>query len=89
MKITLKLVVLGLLASFLVLGSAARAEYPEKPVTFIVPWPPGDLEDIVTRMIAEEVQKEYGVAAAVVNKAGVGGGPFPGAAAVANAPESG
>ena len=34
MKITLKLVVLGLLASFLVLGSAARAEYPEKPVTF-------------------------------------------------------
>ena len=89
MKITLKLVVLGLLASFLVLGSAARAEYPEKPVTFIVPWPPGDLEDIVTRMIAEEFQKEYGVAAAVVNKPGGGGGPFPGAAEVANAPADG
>ena len=24
------------------------AEYPEKPVNFIVPWPPGDLEDVLT-----------------------------------------
>ena len=62
MKMTLKLAVLSILASFLVFGSAAQAEYPEKPVTFIVPWPPGDLEDITTRMIAEEFQKEYGVA---------------------------
>ena len=89
MKMTLKLTVLSILASFLVFGSAARAEYPEKPVTFIVPWPPGDLEDITTRMIAEEFQKEYGVAAAVVNKPGGGGGPFPGAAEVANAPADG
>ena len=78
MKMTLKLAVLSILASFLVFGLAAQAEYPEKPVTFIVPWPPGDLEDITTRMIAEEFQKEYGVAAAVVNKPGGGGGPFPG-----------
>ncbi len=89
MKMTLKLAVLSILASFLVFGSAAQAEYPEKPVTFIVPWPPGDLEDITTRMIAEEFQKEYGVAAAVVNKPGGGGGPFPGAAEVANAPADG
>ena len=56
----------------------AIAEYPEKPVNFIVPWPPGDLEDVLTRMIAEDFQAEYGVAAAVVNKPGGGGGPFPG-----------
>lgn len=68
---------------------AAQAEYPEKPVEFIVPWPPGDLEDILTRMIADEFQKEYGVAAAVVNKPGGGGGPFPGAAEVAQAPADG
>jgi len=67
----------------------AFAEYPEKPVTFIVPWPPGDLEDILTRMIAEDFQEEYGVAAAVVNKPGGGGGPFPGAIEVANAPADG
>ena len=67
----------------------ARAEYPEKPVQFIVPWPPGDLEDVLTRMIAEELQNETGVAAAVVNKPGGGGGPFPGAAEVARAPADG
>ncbi|KIC28206.1 tripartite tricarboxylate transporter substrate-binding protein [Leisingera sp. ANG-S5] len=68
---------------------AAQAEYPEKPVNFIVPWPPGDLEDVLTRMIAEDFQNEYGVAAAVVNKPGGGGGPFPGAIEVANAPSDG
>ncbi|WP_411352273.1 tripartite tricarboxylate transporter substrate binding protein [Leisingera aquaemixtae] len=68
---------------------AAQAEYPEKPVNFIVPWPPGDLEDVLTRMIAEDFQNEYGVAAAVVNKPGGGGGPFPGAIEVANAPADG
>ena len=70
-------------------ADAARAEYPEKPVQFIVPWPPGDLEDVLTRMIAEELQNETGVAAAVVNKPGGGGGPFPGAAEVARAPADG
>ncbi|MEM7190819.1 MAG: tripartite tricarboxylate transporter substrate binding protein, partial [Pseudomonadota bacterium] len=53
----------------------ALAEYPEKPVEFVVPWPPGDLEDVLTRMIAEDFEKAYGVPAAVVNKPGGGGGP--------------
>ncbi len=67
----------------------ALAEYPEKPVEFIVPWPPGDLEDVLTRMIAEDFAAEYGVSAAVVNKPGGGGGPFPGAIDVATAPADG
>ncbi|MFD0916064.1 tripartite tricarboxylate transporter substrate binding protein [Pseudahrensia aquimaris] len=71
------------------LATPAFAEYPEKPVNFIVPWPPGDLEDVLTRMIAEDFQKEYGQPAAVVNKPGGGGGPFPGAIEVANAPADG
>lgn len=68
---------------------AAIAEYPEKPVEFVVPWPPGDLEDVLTRMIAEDFQAAYGVPAAVVNKPGGGGGPFPCAIGVANAPADG
>ena len=76
-------------AAALMTAGAALAEYPEKPVNFIVPWPPGDLEDVLTRMIAEDFQEEYGVAAAVVNKPGGGGGPFPGAIEVANAPADG
>ncbi|WP_298907429.1 tripartite tricarboxylate transporter substrate-binding protein [uncultured Aliiroseovarius sp.] len=70
-------------------AAPALAEYPEKPVSFIVPWPPGDLEDVLTRMIAEDFQAEYGVSAAVVNKPGGGGGPFPGAIDVATAPADG
>jgi tripartite-type tricarboxylate transporter receptor subunit TctC len=70
----------------LAMATTALAEYPEKPVEFVVPWPPGDLEDVLTRMIAEDFQAKYGVPAAVVNKPGGGGGPFPGAIEVANAP---
>ncbi|TNF59806.1 MAG: tripartite tricarboxylate transporter substrate binding protein [Rhodobacteraceae bacterium] len=80
----------GALAAVISLGAgAALAEYPEKPVNFIVPWPPGDLEDVITRMIAEDFQARYGVPAAVVNKPGGGGGPFPGAIEVATAPADG
>ena len=67
----------------------ALAEYPEKPVQFIVPWPPGDMEDVLTRMIAEDFQAAYGQPAAVVNKPGGGGGPFPGAVEVATSPADG
>lgn len=48
-------------------------DYPSRPVQFVVPWPPGDLEDVLTRMIAEEMQSQTGVPAAVVNKPGGGG----------------
>ena len=67
----------------------AQAEYPNKPVQFIVPWPPGDMEDVLTRMIAEDFQKAHGQPAAVVNKPGKGAGPFPGAVEVAKAPADG
>ncbi len=76
-------------AALLLSAGVALAEFPEKPVEFVVPWPPGDLEDVLTRMIAEDFQTKYGVAAAVVNKPGGGGGPFPGAVEVANAPADG
>ena len=76
-------------AAFAASATAALAEYPEKPVTFVVPWPPGDLEDVLTRLIADEFQGMYGVPAAVVNKPGGGGGPFPGAVEVATAPADG
>lgn len=70
------------------LAAPVFAEYPDKPVSFVVPFPPGDLEDVLTRMIAEEFEGKYGVAAAVVNRPS-DGGPFPGAASVANAPADG
>ena len=86
---TLKRVCVGACALIAAGLLPAAAEYPEKPVSFIVPWPPGDLEDVLTRMIADEFQATYNVPAAEVNKPGGGGGPFPGAVEVAKAPADG
>ncbi|WP_299662685.1 tripartite tricarboxylate transporter substrate binding protein [uncultured Psychromonas sp.] len=49
------------------------AEYPNRPVKFVVPWPPGDIEDILTRLIAEEMSSQTGKPATVINKPGGGG----------------
>lgn len=89
MRINLCGVVAAAFAAVIAFAAPASAEYPEKPVQFIVPWPPGDLEDVLTRMIADEFQKTYKQPAAVVNKPGGGGGPFPGAIVVAKAPADG
>jgi tripartite-type tricarboxylate transporter receptor subunit TctC len=88
MKTMFKTVCAAALAT-VALGGLAAADYPERPVEFVVPWPPGDLEDVLTRMIAEDFQEAYGVPAAVVNRPGGGGGPFPGAISVATAPADG
>jgi len=69
--------------------SASFAAYPNKPVSFVIPFPPGDLEDILTRLIADEFQSMYKSPAAVINKPGGGGGPFPGALSVAQDPADG
>ncbi|MFC3226625.1 tripartite tricarboxylate transporter substrate binding protein [Marinibaculum pumilum] len=69
------------------LQGAALAEYPERPVSFIVPWPPGDLEDQLTRIIAERFTAEAGAPAKVVNRPG--GGGVEGATAVARAAADG
>lgn len=70
-------------ASMLVAPLASAAEYPNRPVKYIVPWPPGDLEDVLTRIIAEEMTKQTGKPATVVNKPG--GGAVVGASEVARA----
>ena len=59
------------------------AEYPSRPVKFVVPWPPGDVEDILTRLIAEKMAEETGKPATVVNKPG--GAGIVGASEVARA----
>ncbi|MEL7127375.1 MAG: tripartite tricarboxylate transporter substrate-binding protein [Pseudomonadota bacterium] len=71
------------------LASPALAEYPTGPVQFIVPWPPGDFEDILTRMIAADMAEATGQPATVVNRPGGGDGPFPGALEVLEAPNDG
>ena len=71
------------------LGATAAQAYPDGPVQFIVPWPPGDFEDVLTRMIAEEMSERTGQPASVANRPGGGDGPFPGALEVLEAPADG
>lgn len=86
-----QLVTAAALAATTVLSGAlpAFADYPEGPVQFVVPWPPGDFEDILTRMIAAEFQEQTGQTASVVNRPGGGDGPFPGALEVLDGPKDG
>lgn len=86
-----KFIAIAALAVTTCLGAVtpAAAAYPEAPVQFIVPWPPGDFEDILTRMIAANMQEKTGVSASVVNRPGGGDGPFPGALEVLNGPTDG
>jgi tripartite-type tricarboxylate transporter receptor subunit TctC len=76
----------ALLASVSSAGMAL-AEYPERPVSMIEPWPPGDVDDQLLRVIAEEFTKETGVPAKVVNR--LGGFGLEGAASVLSSPADG
>ena len=68
------LLLIGLLAIGLVLtGSSAMAEYPDKPVTYIIPFNPGGESDITARLQESVLEKELGVAVNVTHKPGGGG----------------
>nr|AUN35545.1 tricarboxylate transport protein TctC [uncultured bacterium] len=61
-----------------VLASAAFAavaqDYPNRPVTMIVPFPPGGVADITARPVAEAMGRFLKEPVVVENKAGAGGG---------------
>lgn len=79
----------GLLACAALLAplGAARADYPEKPIRLIVPFPAGGVTDVVARIMAERLTAELGQQVLVDNKAGAGG--VIGTEIVAKAPADG
>jgi tripartite-type tricarboxylate transporter receptor subunit TctC len=52
---------------------AAAADYPNRPVRFIVPYAPGGGVDIVARLIAPKLSQSLGEAFVIDNRGGVGG----------------
>jgi tripartite-type tricarboxylate transporter receptor subunit TctC len=69
-------------------GQAAFAQaFPTRPVTIVVPYPPGGLIDLVARQIQPRFQQELGQSVVVENRSGAGGNV--GAEAVARAAPDG
>jgi tripartite-type tricarboxylate transporter receptor subunit TctC len=54
-------------------GFAQVADYPNRPVTLIVSYPPGGSSDFFTRLMATELSKLWGQTVVVENKPGAGG----------------
>src|SRR5690606_8692732 len=55
-------------------GSAgAQQDYPNKPITLVVPFPPGGTSDVVGRIFAEALSREIGQQVIVDNRGGAGG----------------
>jgi tripartite-type tricarboxylate transporter receptor subunit TctC len=60
-------------AALLAAGAASAQQYPNHPVTMIVPFPPGGATDAIARIIQDPLQKALGQPIVVENIGGAGG----------------
>src|SRR5690625_4521543 len=54
-------------------ATAQSHQYPQKPVTMVVPFPPGASLDNIVRAVANELSEEWGQSVIVKNRTGAGG----------------
>jgi tripartite-type tricarboxylate transporter receptor subunit TctC len=73
-KLSRRLVTLGLGAAALHAASPARAQsYPARPVRLVVPFPPGNMSDLISRLLVEEMRARQHATLVVDNRAGATG----------------
>ena len=60
-------------ATVALFASIGSAQYPDRPVTMIVPFPPGGVADTVARPMAEAMSRDLKQSVVIENKAGAGG----------------
>jgi tripartite-type tricarboxylate transporter receptor subunit TctC len=68
-----RLLAAGLAALCMLFAAAASAEYPDRPVKLVVPFPAGGGADNLARMIMPRVAQALGVPVVIENKPGAGG----------------
>jgi tripartite-type tricarboxylate transporter receptor subunit TctC len=64
----------ALLFGALFAASAIAQSWPQKPVRFIVPFPPGGATDISARLLGEKLTQIWGQTVVIENRGGAGGG---------------
>jgi tripartite-type tricarboxylate transporter receptor subunit TctC len=69
----MKKAVACLLAALFALSAQAQS-WPQKPVRFIVPFPPGGATDISARLLGEKLTQIWGQTVVIENRGGAGGG---------------
>jgi len=57
----------------LALPLAVRAEWPERPIKIIVPFPAGNSSDVSMRLLGEKLSTRLGQPVIIDNKVGAGG----------------
>jgi tripartite-type tricarboxylate transporter receptor subunit TctC len=61
-----------LIASLTGFGLPVNAQYPDRPLRVVVPFPPGATNDILGRAFAQELSREFGQPVIVENRGGAG-----------------
>lgn len=51
-------------------AAAAPSTYPSRPIRIVVPYPPGGITDVTTRIVAQEMSRAYGQNVIVDNRPG-------------------
>ncbi|HSN42210.1 MAG TPA: tripartite tricarboxylate transporter substrate binding protein [Burkholderiales bacterium] len=79
MKITIRIARLLMCLAFILLGAGAAwaqkaaADYPTRPVRWVVPFPPGASNDIIARLIGQKLTEAWGQQFVIDNRPGAGG----------------